>query len=140
MPRIFKDDIRTWTETLKLTDKKKLHNLTNLTFNLTCNCDIFLSVSSIISVQVRIFSLSFAFPRWWKKYLSKRSLIKHTYSCRDKLIILKPKMSHNHCCQTKNIYHPTSNHNLQMHPYKKPFSIYYVRCMLNTNCIKFVQS
>ena len=28
------------------------------------------------------------YGRWWEKYLSKRSLLKHTYSWRDKLIVL----------------------------------------------------
>ena len=29
MLRIFKENMRTWTETIKLNDKKKLHNVTN---------------------------------------------------------------------------------------------------------------
>ena len=56
-------------------------------------CNFFLFVSFIASVQVRIFPLNIRdiiiyFARWWEKYLSKRSLIKHTCSWRDKLIVL----------------------------------------------------
>ena len=56
--------------------------------------NFFLSVSFIVSVQVRIFPLNMRdiiiyVARWWEKYLSKRSLIKHTCSWRDKLIALR---------------------------------------------------
>ena len=52
-----------------------------------------ISFLTIISVQVRIFPLNMRdiiiyVARWWEKYLSKRSLIKHTCSWRDKLIAL----------------------------------------------------
>ena len=52
-----------------------------------------LSVRFIISVQLRIFPLNMRdtivyVALWWEKYLSKRSLIKHTCSWRDKLIVL----------------------------------------------------
>ena len=55
--------------------------------------NFFLSVSFIVSVQVRIFPLNMGdiiiyIAQWWEKYLQKRSLIKHTCSWRDKLIIL----------------------------------------------------
>ena len=47
----------------------------------------------IVSVQVRTFPLNTCdiiiyVARWWDKYLSKRSLIKHTCSWRDRLIVL----------------------------------------------------
>ena len=47
----------------------------------------------IVSVQVGIFPLNMCdtiiyVALWWEKYLSKRSLIKHTCSWRDKLILL----------------------------------------------------
>ena len=53
----------------------------------------FLSVSFIVSVQVRIFSFNMRdiiiyAARWWDRYPSKHSLIKHTCSWRDKLIVL----------------------------------------------------
>ena len=56
-------------------------------------CNFFLSVSFIISVNVRIFTLNMRdiiiYVAWWlEKYLSKRSLIKHTCSWHDKLIVL----------------------------------------------------
>ena len=55
--------------------------------------DFLLSVSFIISVQVRIFPLNIRdiiiyVSWWWEKYLSKRSLIKHTCSWGDKLMVL----------------------------------------------------
>ena len=55
--------------------------------------NFFLSVSFIVSVKVRIFPLNMHdiiiyVARWWEKYLSKRSLIKHTCSWHDKLIAL----------------------------------------------------
>ena len=55
--------------------------------------NFFLSVSFIVSVQVSIFPLNMCdiiiyFARWWEKYLSKDSLIKHTCSWHDKLIVL----------------------------------------------------
>ena len=85
MSRIFKGNMWTFTETIKLTDKKKLHNL-------------FLSVSFIVSVKVPIFPLNMHdiiiyVAQWWEKYLSKRSLLKYTCSWRDKLIILGLYMS-----------------------------------------------
>ena len=56
--------------------------------------NFFLSVSFIVSVQVRIFPLNMLYiiiyvAQWWEKCLSKRSLIKHTCSWRDKLIALR---------------------------------------------------
>ena len=53
--------------------------------------NFFLSVSLIVSVQVRIFLLNMRHiiiyvARWWKKYLSKRSLIKHNCSWRVNLL------------------------------------------------------
>ena len=50
-------------------------------------------VHFIVSVQVRIFPLNMRdiiiyVAQWWEKYLSKRSLIKHTCSWRDKVIVL----------------------------------------------------
>ena len=55
--------------------------------------NFFLSVSFIVSLQVRIFPLNMRdiiiyVSRWWEKYLWKSSLIKHTCSWRDRLIIL----------------------------------------------------
>ena len=58
-----------------------------------CSLYFFLFVSLIVSVQVHRFPLNmcniiiYVF-RWWDKYLSKRSLIKHTCSWYDKPIIL----------------------------------------------------
>ena len=54
--------------------------------------NFFLSVSFIVSVKVRIFHLNICdiiiyVAQWWEKYLSKRSLLKHTFSWRDKLIV-----------------------------------------------------
>ena len=56
--------------------------------------NFFLSVSFVISVQVHIFPLNMRdiiiyVARWREKYLSKRSLIKHTCSWRYKLIVLR---------------------------------------------------
>ena len=56
-------------------------------------CNLFLSVSFIVSVKVRIFPLNMRdiiiyVAQWWEKYLSKRSPLKHTCSWRDKLIVL----------------------------------------------------
>ena len=53
----------------------------------------FLPISFTVSVQDRIFSLNMRniiihVARWWKKYLSKRSLITHTCSWHDKLVVL----------------------------------------------------
>ena len=53
----------------------------------------FLPISFIVSVQDRIFPLNMCniiiyVARWWKKYLSKPSLIKHTCSWCDKLVVL----------------------------------------------------
>ena len=55
-------------------------------------CNFFLSVSFIVSVKVGIFTLNMRdiiiyVARWWEKYLSKRSPLKHTCSWRDKLIV-----------------------------------------------------
>ena len=55
--------------------------------------NFFLCVSFIVFVKVRIFPLNMRdiiiyVARWWEKYLSKRSLLKHTFSLRDKLIVL----------------------------------------------------
>ena len=55
--------------------------------------NFFSSVSFIVSVQVCTFPLNMCdiiiyVTQWWEKHLSKRSLLKHTYSRRDKLIIL----------------------------------------------------
>ena len=55
--------------------------------------NFFLYASFIFCVQVRIFPLNMCdiiiyVAQWWEKYLQKRSLIKHTCSWRDKLIIL----------------------------------------------------
>ena len=52
-----------------------------------------LSLSFIISVQVCIFPLNMCdiiiyVVGWWEKYFSKRSLVKHTCSWRDKLMVL----------------------------------------------------
>ena len=46
-----------------------------------------------LSLKVRIFPLNMRgitiyVAQWWEKYLSKRSLLKHTCSWRDKLIVL----------------------------------------------------
>ena len=54
--------------------------------------NIFLSVIIIVFVKVCIFSLNMRdiiiyFARWWEKYLSKCSPLKHTCSWRDKLIV-----------------------------------------------------
>ena len=54
---------------------------------------LFLIRSFIVSVKVGIFTLNMHdiiiyVARWWEKYLSKRSLIKHSCSERDKLIVL----------------------------------------------------
>ena len=53
----------------------------------------FLSVSVIVSVKVRIFPLNMRgiiiyVAWWWEKYLWKRSVLKHTCSWRDKVIVL----------------------------------------------------
>ena len=53
-----------------------------------------LSVSFIVSVQVYIFPLNMRdiiiyVARWWEKYLSKCSPLKHTCSWHDKLIVLR---------------------------------------------------
>ena len=76
MLRIFKGNMRTFMETIKLPDKGeaaqcKLHNF-------------YLSISFIVSVKVCIFPLNMHdmiiyVARWWKKY---------TCSWRDKLIVL----------------------------------------------------
>ena len=55
--------------------------------------NFFLSLSFIVSVQVRIFPLNVRniiiyVARWWEKCLSEHSLIKHTCSWRDKHIVL----------------------------------------------------
>ena len=55
--------------------------------------NFFLSVSFIVSVKVGIFTLNMRdiiiyLARWWEKYLSKRSPLKHTCSWHDKLIII----------------------------------------------------
>ena len=55
--------------------------------------ELVLTVSFIVSVQVRILPLNMRHiityvARWWERYLSKRSLIKHTCSWRDKLTVL----------------------------------------------------
>ena len=55
--------------------------------------NFFLSVSFIVPVKVCIFPLNMHdiiiyVARRWEKYLSKRHLIKHTCSWRDKLIVL----------------------------------------------------
>ena len=55
-----------------------------------CN---FLSVSFIVSVKVCIFPLNMCdiiiyVARWWWKYLSKGSPLKHTCSWHDKLVVL----------------------------------------------------
>ena len=54
---------------------------------------LFLIQKFIVSVQVRIFPLNTCdlmiyIARWWEKYLSKRGIIKHTCSRRNKLIVL----------------------------------------------------
>ena len=54
----------------KLKDKNKLHNM-----------------SLVVSVQACLFHLIIYVTRWWKKYLSKRILIKHTCWWQDKLIV-----------------------------------------------------
>ena len=73
-------------------------------------CIFFLSVSFVVSVQVRIFSLNMRdiiiyVARWWEKYLSKCSLIKHTCSWRDKLIVSSSIL--------ESEYHGTNNHQKQ---------------------------
>ena len=55
--------------------------------------NLFLSVSFLVSAQVCIFPLNISdmiiyVAWWWEKYLSKHSLIKHTCSWCDKLIVL----------------------------------------------------
>ena len=55
--------------------------------------NFFLTVSFIVFIQVRIFPLNMRdiviYAAWWReKYLSKCSLIKHTCSWRDKLMVL----------------------------------------------------
>ena len=54
---------------------------------------LLLTVSFIVSVKVCIFPLNMRYiiinvARWWEKYLSKRSPLKHTCSGHDKLIVL----------------------------------------------------
>ena len=54
---------------------------------------LLLIYSSFVSVQVHTFALNMRdiviyTARWWEKYLSKGSLVKHTCSWRDKLIVL----------------------------------------------------
>ena len=54
--------------------------------------NFFLSISFIVSVKVGIFTLNMRdiiiyVARWWEKYLSKRSPLKHTCSWHDKLIV-----------------------------------------------------
>ena len=59
----------------------------------------FFSISFIVSVKVRIFPLNIPdiiihVARWWEKYLSKRSSLKHTCSWHDKLLVLKSKFEY----------------------------------------------
>ena len=54
----------------KLKDKKKLRNM-----------------SLVASVQACLFHLIIYVTWWWKKYLSTRILIKHTFWWQDKLIV-----------------------------------------------------
>ena len=49
---------------------------------------IWLKTYSWYLFKKSIKTYSWYFSRWWEKYLSKRSLIKHTCSWRDKLIVL----------------------------------------------------
>ena len=54
---------------------------------------LLLPISLYVSVQVRIFPLNkcniiIYRAQWWEKYLSKRSLIKHICSWREKRIVL----------------------------------------------------
>ena len=54
---------------------------------------LFLIRSFIVSVKVGIFTLNMRdiiiyVARWWEKYLSKHSPLKHTCSWHDKLIVL----------------------------------------------------
>ena len=56
--------------------------------------NFFLSVRFIVSVQLRIFPLNMRdiiiyVALWWEKYLSKRSLIKHSCSWRVNLLSYK---------------------------------------------------
>ena len=56
-------------------------------------CNFFLSVSFIVSINVCIFpsnmrDIIIHVARWWEKYLSKLSHLKHACSWRDKLIVL----------------------------------------------------
>ena len=114
MSRIFKGNMRTFKETIKLTDKKKLCNFTLSNF--------FLSVSFIVSVKVRIFPLNMRniiiyVARWWKKYrnVGHLNILVHDvinllnyeywtdkqkcfYVCKDliKLILCCPKYFHHH--------------------------------------------
>ena len=55
---------------------------------------LLLTVSFIVPVKVRIFPLNMHdiiiyVARWWEKYLSKRSPLKHPCSWRDKLIVVR---------------------------------------------------
>ena len=62
-------------------------NLVSLFFFLVILCNFFLSVNFIVPVKVHILPLTMRniiiyVDRWWEKYLSKRSPLKHTCSWR----------------------------------------------------------